>query len=115
MKSPKVKIVKGERRLNKVRIDMKNVPWENWNDIYNEVIDPLVQEGAEVLLPGHRDRPRGCCHQGEHGGIGHQGIAEPARDYGGHSDGVNTNELQILWDRLSSYRTQATNNVSFPY
>lgn len=44
-----VKIVKGERRLNKVRIDMKNVPWEHWNDVYNEVIDPLVQEGAELL------------------------------------------------------------------
>jgi hypothetical protein len=46
---PKVKIVKGERRLNRVRIDMKKVPWENWNEIYNEVIDPLVQEGAELL------------------------------------------------------------------
>jgi len=43
-----VQIVEGERRLNKVRIDMKNLPWENWNDIYNEVIDPLAQEGAEV-------------------------------------------------------------------
>ncbi len=43
-----VKIVKGERRLNKVRIDMKNVPWEHWNDVYNEVIDPLVQEGADL-------------------------------------------------------------------
>jgi hypothetical protein len=40
-------IVKGERRLNRVRLDMK-VPWEHWNDVYNEVIDPLVQEGAEV-------------------------------------------------------------------
>src|SRR5262249_25782000 len=44
-----VKIVKGERRLNKVRIDMKNVPWEHWNDVYNEVIDPLVKEGAKLL------------------------------------------------------------------
>jgi hypothetical protein len=43
-----VQIVEGERRLNKVRIDMKNLPWENWNDIYNEVIDPLAQEGADV-------------------------------------------------------------------
>lgn len=42
------KIVKGERRLNKVRIDMKGVPWEHWNDVYNEVIDPLVQEGADL-------------------------------------------------------------------
>ena len=25
------------------------VPWENWNDIYNEVIDPLAQEGADLL------------------------------------------------------------------
>ena len=24
------------------------VPWENWNDIYNEVIDPLTKEGANV-------------------------------------------------------------------
>jgi hypothetical protein len=43
-----VKIVKGERRLDKVRIDMKSVPWENWNDVYNEVIDPLAKEGAEI-------------------------------------------------------------------
>ena len=43
-----VQIVEGERRLNRVRIDMKNLPWENWNDIYNEVIDPLAQEGADV-------------------------------------------------------------------
>ena len=43
-----VKIVKGERRLNKVRLNLKSFPWENWNDIYNEVIDPLVQEGAEL-------------------------------------------------------------------
>jgi hypothetical protein len=43
-----VKIVKGERRLNKVRLNLKSVPWENWNDIYNEVIDPLVQEGADL-------------------------------------------------------------------
>jgi predicted AAA+ superfamily ATPase len=43
-----VKIVKGERRVNRVRITMK-VPWENWNDIYNEVIDPLAQEGADLL------------------------------------------------------------------
>jgi hypothetical protein len=43
-----VKIVKGERRLNRVRIQMR-VPWSNWHDIYNEVIDPLAQEGAEIL------------------------------------------------------------------
>lgn len=43
-----VTIKEGERRLNKVRIKMDNVPWENWNDIYNEVIDPLAQEGADV-------------------------------------------------------------------
>ena len=43
-----VQIVEGERRLNRVRIDVKNLPWENWNDIYNEVIDPLAQEGADV-------------------------------------------------------------------
>src|SRR5262245_56307475 len=38
-----VKIVKGERRLNRVRISMY-VKWEDWNDIYNEVIDPLAKE-----------------------------------------------------------------------
>jgi hypothetical protein len=43
-----VKIVKGERRLDKVRIDMKSVPWEHWNDVYNEVIDPLAKEGADI-------------------------------------------------------------------
>jgi hypothetical protein len=46
-KGAPVKIVKGERRLNRVRIVM-TVPWENWNDMYNEVIDPLAREGAEV-------------------------------------------------------------------
>lgn len=24
------------------------VPWENWNDMHNEVINPLAREGAEV-------------------------------------------------------------------
>ena len=43
-----VVIKEGERRLNKVRIDMKSLPWENWQDIYNEVIQPLANEGAEV-------------------------------------------------------------------
>jgi hypothetical protein len=38
----------GERRLNPVRIDMRQLPWENWLDIYNEVIQPLANEGAEV-------------------------------------------------------------------
>lgn len=45
---PGVKIVEGERRLNRVRIAMRRVPWDNWNDIYNEVIDPLAKEGADV-------------------------------------------------------------------
>ena len=43
-----VKIVKGERRLNKVRISMY-IKWEDWNDIYNEVIDPLAKEGADLM------------------------------------------------------------------
>jgi hypothetical protein len=38
----------GERRLNRVRIDLRQLPWENWLDIYNEVIQPLANEGAEV-------------------------------------------------------------------
>jgi hypothetical protein len=42
-----VKIVKGERRLNMVRISMY-VRWDEWNDIYNEVIDPLAKEGADL-------------------------------------------------------------------
>jgi hypothetical protein len=44
-----VVIKKGERRLNKVRIDIKRLPWENWHDIYNEVILPLAHEGADVF------------------------------------------------------------------
>jgi predicted AAA+ superfamily ATPase len=43
-----VKIVKGERRLNKVRINILSVPWDQWNDVYNEVIDPLAKEGADI-------------------------------------------------------------------
>jgi hypothetical protein len=27
---------------------MRQLPWENWLDIYNEVIQPLADEGAEV-------------------------------------------------------------------
>ena len=46
-KKKEVTIKDGERRLDKVRIVM-TVPWENWNDIYNEVIDPLARKGAEV-------------------------------------------------------------------
>jgi Cu/Ag efflux pump CusA len=36
-----------KRRLNKVRISMY-VKWEDWSDIYNEVIDPLAKEGADL-------------------------------------------------------------------
>jgi len=43
-----VKIVEGERRLSKVRI-VARIPWENWHDIYNEVIDPLAREGANII------------------------------------------------------------------
>jgi hypothetical protein len=44
----KVVIKEGERRLNKVRVEIKNLPWENWHDVYNEVIQPLANEGAKV-------------------------------------------------------------------
>jgi hypothetical protein len=44
-----VVIEKGERRLNRVRIDIKRLPWENWHDIFNEVVLPLAQEGADVF------------------------------------------------------------------
>ena len=27
---------------------MKSLPWDNWHDIYIEVIQPLANEGAEV-------------------------------------------------------------------
>jgi hypothetical protein len=43
------KIVGGERRLNRVRVNMLSVPWDQWNDIYNEVIDPLAKEGADLF------------------------------------------------------------------
>ena len=43
-----VKIVEGERRLSRVRITAR-IPWENWHDVYNEVIDPLAREGADIL------------------------------------------------------------------
>jgi predicted AAA+ superfamily ATPase len=43
------KIVEGERRLDLVRIKMR-VPWEHWGDIYNEVIEPLANEGAEIIV-----------------------------------------------------------------
>ena len=43
-----VKIVEGERRLSRVRIQMR-ISWENWQDVYNEVIDPLAREGADII------------------------------------------------------------------
>ena len=43
-----VRIVEGERRLSHVRVKMR-VPWEHWQDIYNEVIDPLAKEGADII------------------------------------------------------------------
>jgi hypothetical protein len=48
-KPGKPKIVQGERRLDWVRIQMR-VPWEKWPDIYNEVIEPLAKEGADILV-----------------------------------------------------------------
>jgi hypothetical protein len=47
-KPGKVAIKEGERRLSRVRIDIKKLPWENWHDVYNEVIQPLANEGAEI-------------------------------------------------------------------
>ena len=38
----------GERRLDKVRIQIDRLPWENWHDVYNEVVQPLANEGAEL-------------------------------------------------------------------
>lgn len=43
-----MKIVEGERRLSRVRIRMR-VPWENWQDVYTEVIDPLAKEGVDIV------------------------------------------------------------------
>jgi len=25
------------------------ISWENWQDVYNEVIDPLAREGADII------------------------------------------------------------------
>jgi hypothetical protein len=38
-----------ERRYRRVVIRTP-VKWENWQDFYNEVIDPLIREGAEVAI-----------------------------------------------------------------
>ena len=43
-----VVIKEGERRLSRVRIQIDKLPWENWLDVLNEVIQPLANEGAEV-------------------------------------------------------------------
>ena len=46
-----------ERRLDKVRINIPSLPWDRWNDIYSDVIDPLANEGTEIH---YRDRhPQG--------------------------------------------------------
>jgi hypothetical protein len=44
-----VVIKEGERRLNRVRVEIGRLPWENWHDVYNEVIQPLANESAEVF------------------------------------------------------------------
>ena len=41
------KIVEGERRYDWVHIKAQ-VPWEQWGDFYNEVIEPLANEGADI-------------------------------------------------------------------
>jgi hypothetical protein len=41
-------IVEGERRLNRVRVEIDELPWENWHDVYNEVVQPLANEGAVI-------------------------------------------------------------------
>ena len=43
------KIVEGERRYDWVHIKAQ-VPWEQWGDFYNEVIEPLVNEGADIRV-----------------------------------------------------------------
>lgn len=48
VKPSKVIIKEGERRLNRVRIAIQKLPWENWHDVYNEVIQPLANEGADI-------------------------------------------------------------------
>jgi len=80
-----VKIVKGERRLNKVRIDML-VPWDQWNDIYNEVIDPLAKEGADLLCQVIVIAKGDAAIREKHGRAGHQGVLEPTGNQGGYPD-----------------------------
>ncbi len=43
------KIVEGERRYDWVHIKAQ-VPWEQWGDFYNEVIEPLANEGADIRV-----------------------------------------------------------------
>jgi hypothetical protein len=38
-----------ERRYHRVVIRTP-VRWENWQDFYNEVIDPLIREGADLSI-----------------------------------------------------------------
>jgi hypothetical protein len=63
------------------------ISWENWNDIYNEVIDPLAQEGADIFCDVNiltqrdstiRDKPHplaGADGQGE--GVGRPCLCQP--------------------------------------
>jgi hypothetical protein len=46
---PPLVTVEGERQYHRVVIRTP-VPWENWQDFYNEVIDPLIREGADVSI-----------------------------------------------------------------
>ena len=43
------KIVEGERRYDWVHLKAQ-VPWEQWGDFYNEVIEPLAKEGADIRV-----------------------------------------------------------------
>lgn len=60
------------------------MPWEHWNDVYNEVIDPLAKEGADihcqVIVIAQGDAAiRENTVEREH-----QGVAESAGDQGGN-------------------------------
>ena len=42
-------VTPGERQYRRVVIRTP-VRWENWQDFYNEVIDPLIREGADISI-----------------------------------------------------------------
>ncbi len=40
----------GIKKLKQIKLNVEGMEWENWNDFFREVIEPLTNEGADVKI-----------------------------------------------------------------